>query len=334
MSLVETMVAMTLFLVVTGIITAAYFSGHRVFQQDSLRIQQNDAARLAVWEMVKDLRDSAAVIHTNDLDHNGVTDSSPLGVNFKLNNTDGSPLVRDALLVYTDSTQGTIYYDGDGVGKPGSGYPDFVHFDDADGDGHADVLGVGLVAQDDNRDGQQDFIDANEDGTADDVVKGPSGVTDGRPDMLWKLVVVHFGNIGQVTQQNLWKNGKVVAKNIVPFITNAGTSTESYDTISYNGCCVDSYDYGMDGVFATSDTGENDGVVEEYEIACADPAGASTQMIDTANEIMLIGGIKFNLRLASVVERRRVDVNYVKTMVAPRGIAIVHRLKLIFPVPG
>jgi hypothetical protein len=299
-----------------------------------MRIQQNDQIRRALWQLTYTLRDSACVIHSNDLNRDGIPDSTPQGVNFKLNNGDGSPLVRDGLLVYLDSAQTTIYHDGDDVGHAGHGYPDVVGFDDADGDGHADVLGIGLVAQDDNQDGQQDFIDIDRDGTADDVAKDEFGNTDGEPDMLWKLVIVRFNNIGDVTQTALWKNGKALARNIDPIVRDLGGVTENYDTLSYGGCCLHSYDYGKDGVFETSDTGEGDSTIKEYEIAISDPLGASTGVIDTAAEIAVIGTVRLNLRIVTRYEKGRVDVDCIRTSVAPRALSIVHRLSLLFPVPG
>src|SRR5206468_11418317 len=107
-------------------------------------------------------------------------------------------VVRDGLLYYVDLNHTAQIYNSS------NGQASNAGLDDANGDGFADVIGIGLVPQNlklsgsgYRNDGNQDFIDLNNDGVADDLDK------DGNADPLWSLTMVHFNKISDVTNVNL-----------------------------------------------------------------------------------------------------------------------------------
>jgi hypothetical protein len=119
-------------------------------------------------------------------------DGTPLGVNFDLD--DGKdPVVRDGILFFVDENETALLYTKDEKAKPVT-----AGFDDSDGDGQADVVGIGMVIQDDDADGAQDFVDLDFDGKPDDLdydgkgdlMPQTSTVSNSSPKILpqWQLI--------------------------------------------------------------------------------------------------------------------------------------------------
>ena len=193
-SLAETVISFSIIAVVTGVFVTAIIMLDRGTQRGIGKSQIANSARSAMEGIARRLRNEMVQFNT-------VTGTS-LGVNFDLDDG-GDPLVRDAMLVYIDQNHTGEMYTADEEGKPV-----FAGLDDTDNDGNADILGIGLLAQDDDADGNQDFIDADGDGNPDDL----DG--DGRQDKLWNLVSARFDKIADVSTASLWQARVVMARNL------------------------------------------------------------------------------------------------------------------------
>ena len=149
--------------------------------QSFVSLSQNtaeEAARSYATSKVRGAMDRLVLTIRNDFVHFNVVAGTPLGINLDL---DGDALVRDGLLYYFDRNRSAQIFSTGANGEAQT-----TGLDDVDGDGFADVVGIGLVSQDLDGDGAQDFIDLNDDGLPDDL----DG--DGNPDPWWTLTFVAF----------------------------------------------------------------------------------------------------------------------------------------------
>lgn len=224
---------------------------------------------------------------------------TPLGVNFDLDES-GDPVVRDALLVYIDQDHTGLMYSEDGDGNPV-----FAGLDDFDDDGFADVLGIGLLAQDDDGDGQQDFIDVDGDGTADDVDQ------DGRADKLWKLVAARFDNMADVSTVSLWQGGRMLARNLYVklYDPNGSLSAENIDTFSYL----------AKGTTALLSDSNDDGILSEVELGNLVTA---TAIIDDAVEVGVIDSVAITIHIVGTGARGSILTHDLSTQITPRAIEL------------
>jgi hypothetical protein len=216
----------------------------------------------------------ATLVRISLVSINSVTGTS-MGTNLDLNDVESVPVLRDGFLFYFDANRTGSFVDlnGDDVVDNGG-------FDDGDGDGNADLYGLGLVAQDQNFDGIQDFIDTNNDGAADDV----NG--DGEADRLWRFVLVRFNNVTSVTNTALWRSGATLASNVVPAKQSSGSGSTgaNFDTMQYSATGY------VTGIYDSN----ADGILDETEIGNAESANG---LIDTANEIRLINTITITVHV-------------------------------------
>ena len=224
---------------------------------------------------------------------------TPLGVNFDLDES-GDPVVRDALLVYIDQNHTGLMYSDDEEGNPV-----FAGLDDFDDDGFADVLGIGLLAQDDDGDGEQDFIDVDGDGTADDVDQ------DGRADKLWRLVAARFDNMADVSTVSLWQGGQMLARNLYVKLgdPNGTLSAENIDTFTYF----------AKGVTALLSDSNADGVLSEVELGNLVTA---TAIIDDAVEVGVIDSVGITIRVVGTGARGTILTHNLSTQITPRAIEL------------
>ncbi len=224
---------------------------------------------------------------------------TPLGVNFDLDES-GDPVVRDALLVYIDQDHTGLMYSDDGDGNPV-----FAGLDDFDDDGFADVLGIGLLAQDDDGDGEQDFIDVDGDGAADDVDQ------DGRADKLWQLVAVRFDNMADVSTVSLWQGGRMLARNLYVklYDPNGSLSAENIDTFSYL----------AKGTTALLSDSNDDGILSEVELGNLVTANA---IIDDAVEVGVIDSVAITIHIVGTGARGSILTHDLSTQITPRAIEL------------
>ena len=305
-SMVELMVAFMLLVLVGSVAGKLIFSGYRVYFQESTRQVSNGQARLALDTAVRRLRDNAARVAR---------------VNLSLNDAGGKAAVRDGFLVWSDSQHRTVYRDAGG-----DGFPDQVGWDDADGDGHTDLIGFALVPQDDDHNGVQDFVDADNNKVADNIVK-VGGVTDSSADLRFDLVFATFGSLAKALDYREWADARVLAKDVVPQISTVNNVTQ-YDTIQVQGVHPDNYDYGHDADWDVVDAGDGDGIVDEIEIGQAE---SLDQLIDTQAEYDIIGSVRFSVTAAKVFERKRLDMGTSVSLVTPRAFAIIAGYNLKYP---
>ena len=222
-----------------------------------------------------------------------------LGVNFDLDDS-GSPVVRDGMLFYVDANHKALMYSDDA-----SGAPAFASLDDRDLDGNADLVGIGLIPQDDNEDGVQDFIDTNVDGTADDV----DGDTVNDP--LWKLVLVHFEKLADVTTVSDWQNGQVMARHIyIKRIAPGG---------ALSGPNIDTFRYLAKSAVALLSDINSDGVVDEVELG---DLSSADDIINHVDEIAMIDSVSINLHMVTTGTQGMIMKQDIKTQITPRSMQL------------
>ncbi len=253
--------------------------------------QLTNTARSGIELISQRLRDEMVQFNT--------VAGTPLGVNFDLDES-GDPVVRDALLVYTDQNHTGLMYSDDGDGSPV-----FAGLDDFDDDGFADVMGIGLLAQDDDGDGEQDFIDVNGDGAADDVDQ------DGRADKLWRLVAARFDNMADVSTASLWQAGQVLARNLYVKLDdiNGDLSADNIDTFRYL----------AKGATALLSDSNDDGVLSEVELGDLVTANA---IIDDAVEVAVIDSVAITLHVVGTGARGSILTHDLSTQITPRAIEL------------
>lgn len=271
-SLVELMIGVGILTGLMGIVGQSFVSLAQNTAQQAARSYATSNVRGASERLALSLR--------NDLVHFNTVADTPLGLNFEL---DGDAVVRDGLLYYVDSDHTAQIYAA-GV----EGEAETTGLDDMDGDGLADVIGVGLVSQDLNGDGTQDFIDLNSDGQPDDL----DG--DGNPDPLWTLTRVQFDNLGDATDGALWRDGQVLASNLyIRRVDPAGP---------LSGFNIDTFEFSAHSplamVYDTEEFGGNeDGTVDERELGRITTADG---IINAENEVASIDTITISLHIAEV----------------------------------
>jgi type II secretory pathway pseudopilin PulG len=304
MSLIELVISMGVLTAIMGLAFQSLGSLNQATTRDSTQSYVMSRARGAVELVSRSLRDDFVMFNT--------VPGTPLGINFDLNDASGKPVVRDGILYYIDLKHKAQIY------PTGSGQAFTAGLTDADGDGKADVIGIGLVPQDLNADGVQDFIDLNHDGVADDL----DG--DGIPDPLWTLTMVHFNNINNVSNVNLWRQGQTVATNviirkIVPAGLLSGSNVRTfqfsahnptamlYDTVAYGGNANDIVDENELGNMTTVDGTIND----RNEVASVDSITITLNVVEVARE-----GLALNLVLSG-------DIS--SDLITPRTLSLIRR---------
>ena len=243
---------------------------------------------------------------------------TPLGVNFDLNDAGGKPVVRDGILYYFDSKHKAQIYQGT------NGQAFSAGLTDADGDGKADVIGIGLVPQDLNADGVQDFIDLNHDGLPDDL----DG--DGNPDPLWTLTMVHFNSIDDVSNVALWRAGQVLATNvyiqrIVPAGPLSGSNILAFQFSAHNPTAM------LFDAVAAPFLGNGNNVVDENELGNMTSADG---IINAVNEVASIDSITITLNIVEVAREGLgqtvvLSGDISSDLVTPRTLALIRRNGII-----
>jgi type II secretory pathway pseudopilin PulG len=215
-SLLELVLAISMMTIVVGLSVSAFIELFSVNSRTNGTSYATSLARSGI--------DAAAVALRNDLVQFNTVSGTPLGINFDLDDLHG-PVVRDGLLFYVDTNHTARIY-SDRLN------PQFTAgMDDLDGDGHADVFGLGLVRQSTRAADIQDDIDLNHDGMPDDL----DG--DGNPDPLWTLRLVKFKSIADVSNVTLWLGGYVLARDLyIRRINPAGPlAAANIDTFRFTG---------------------------------------------------------------------------------------------------
>jgi hypothetical protein len=246
----------------------------------------------------------------NDLVQFNTVPGTPLGINFDLDDEGGNPLVRDGILYYFDSNHTAQFFKASANGEAQT-----TGLDDGNGDGFADVIGVGLVRQDLNRDGVQDFIDLNRDGQPDDL----DG--DGNPDPLWTLMMVHFNTIDDVTNVTLWRQSRVLTTNVYisridPAGPLSGDNIDTFEFSAHNPLAM---------LYDTAALGGNvNSIVDEPELGRMATADG---IINTDNEVASIDSITITLHVVEVTrfgnDWRVVRGDISSDLITPRALQLM-----------
>jgi len=309
MTLIELLIALTILTILMGLTLQSFGTLIQITTRDSTQSWVTSSARGAMERVTRLLR--------NDLVEFNAVPNTPLGVNFDLNAQAGDPIVRDGILIYVDRNHTALIYEGST-----SGQPQTAGFDDTDGDGKADVIGVGLVRQDLNHDGVQDFIDLNNDGHPDDL----DG--DGNADPLWTMTMVRFNSIADVSNTALWLNGQILAADIyirrlVPTGPLSGTNIRTFQFSAHNPLAM-AYD--------TADFGGNgDGDVAENELGNVTTADG---IINAANEVAAIDSTIVTLNVVQVARQGRgrtavLSGDITSGLFTPRTLLLIRRNGMI-----
>jgi hypothetical protein len=308
LSLLELMIVMGVLSVVMALSLQALGALMKVTVRDSTQADLISAGRGAVERLVLLLRNDFVQFNTRA--------GTPLGVNFDLDDGSG-PVVRDGILFYVDSNHNAEIFSGAVSGQPQS-----AGFDDADLDGQPDLIGLGLVPQDINQDGVQDFIDIDNNGQPDDVDR------DGQADRLWMLVQVRFNNVAAVSNPALWRAGSILATNVftVRRAAAGGQTASNIRTFQFsaNNPLAQAYDTAAWG-------GNANGLVEESEIGNIQTADG---IINTATEVASIDSISVTLNLARIARqgsgRTSVEISAIDSdRITPRTLMLIKRNGLV-----
>lgn len=308
LSLVELLIVMGVLTVIMALSMQSFGALTRVTVRDSAQSYLTSSGRGAVDLVVLLLRNEFVQFNT--------VPGTPLGVNFDLDGSQG-PLVRDGILFYVDANHNAELFAGATPGQPQT-----AGFDDDNADGQADVVGLGLVRQDVNGDGVQDFVDANNDGQPDDV----NG--DGQADPLWSLVQVHFENVTAVSRPELWRAGRVLCTNVLlpretPTAPLTAPNIRTFQFTAHNPL-AQAYD--------TADWGGNgNGTVDEREIGNME---SSDGVINTAVEVASIDSISVSLTVVQAARqgegRVSVEVGAIDSdRITPRALMLIKRNGMI-----
>jgi type II secretory pathway pseudopilin PulG len=274
MSLIELTISMGILTALLGLVFQSFSDVTRNAARDSAQSYAVSRARGAMELVARSLR--------SDLVQFNTVAATPLGVNFDLNDPSGKPVVRDGILYYFDGNHtAQIYKQGSG------GQPQTAGFDDANGDGKADVMGLGLVPQDLNGNDVQDFIDLNRDGAPDDL----DG--DGNADPLWAVTMVHFNKLADVSNTTLWRQGRILTTDVYirrldPTKALTGPNIVTFQFSAHNPVAM-LYDAGFGG--------DGNDVVSETELGNMTTANG---IIDAANEVASIDSITISLNVVEL----------------------------------
>ena len=300
-SLVEVLVTTGLLLFVSAMFLTIYPELIRITERESSRSVMISTIRSGLEIVTRSLR--------NEMVQFNVLAGTPLGVNLDLD-VGGTPLVRDGLLFYVDRNGTALLYAADDTGQPVT-----AGLDDANADGNADVIGIGLTPQDDNRDGAQDFIDADGDGNPDDV----DG--DGVGDRLWHLTLVQFGRVNDVTDAALWRAGRVLSRNLYHRLLDPAGPLAGYNT--------DTFQFAAKSPSALLSDTNGDGVLDETEmgnIATADGIINAATEVSTLDEVEVTLHYADRVRFGGGTSLVREDLSY---GIRPRAIALYRRNRII-----
>ena len=251
----------------------------------------------------------ARILRSDFVQFNAVP-NTPLGVNFDLD-VAGQPVVRDALLFYVDTNHNAQIFLGATAGQPES-----AGLDDDNGDGQADVFGLGLVRQDLNGDGVQDFVDADNNGQADDVNR------DTQVDPLWTLTLVHFNRIADVSNPVLWLGGRKLATGafIRKVVLSGGLTGANIRSFRFSAF----HPFGM--AYDRAEWGGNvNGTADENELGNIVTADG---IINTAVEVAAIDSITLSLMVAQVARqglgRTTVEIGDIGfDLISPRTLELI-----------
>ena len=272
-----------------------------------MQATQRDSAQSYATSRARGAMDLVVRVLRNELVSFNVRAGTPLGINFSLDDG-GNPLVRDAILFYFDSNRTAQLFPNGTAG-----------FDDMDGDTLAGVMGIGMVIQDLNRDGIQDFIDIRpRDGVPDDLDR------DGQPDRLWSLAMIRFNNIGQVNDPALWRNGRtltsnVIVRRLVPANPITGPNSTIFRFSAHNPAAM------LQDLAAFG--GNANDIVDENELGNMVSADG---IINATNEVASIDSITITLNVVDVTNEglgREVVVSgdISSDLVTPRPIVLIRR---------
>lgn len=303
LSLVELLISITVLMALMGVVFQSFSDLTASTARNSTQAYATSKARGAMERLALSLR--------NDLVHFNTVAATPLGVNFSLDSA-GAPLVRDGILYYFDANRTAQIY------KSGSnGTAQSTGLDDANADGFADVIGVGLVRQDLNADGVQDFIDLNNDGAPDDL----DG--DGNADPLWTLMFVRFNSITDVNTAALWRQGQALTTNVYirrlnPAGALTGPNIDTFEFSAHNPLAM-LYDLAANG-------GNGNGIVDEAEIG---RMSSNDGIINVDNEVASIDSITIQLHIAELATvgngRRFVGGDISSDLITPRPLQLMRQ---------
>ncbi len=296
-SLVEVLITLGILLLVGDIFFTVLVQTGRVTERESNRSAMISTARNGMEQATRILRSEMVQFNT--------VPGTPLGINFDLDQ--GGPLVRDGVLFYIDQNHSALLYVSGDTGQPFN-----AGMDDLNGDGFADLIGIGLVRQDENGDGVQDFIDVNNDGAPDDI----DG--DGVADPLWHLVSVRFDKVADVGNPGLWQAGRVLARNLyVRRLNPAGPPV---------GSNVDAIQFMAKNPTALLSDANGDGVLDENELGNVESADS---IINTAAEVARVDAVIVTLHIADRLSygghRNLVRADLSTEIVSPRSLALYRR---------
>jgi type II secretory pathway pseudopilin PulG len=298
MSLVELMISVGVLMALMSVVFQSFADLTQSTARESTQSYATSKARGAMERLALSFR--------NDLVHFNMVPDTPLGINFDLDDDDGNPFLRDGMLYYFDRNHTAQFFKAGATGEAQT-----TGLDDQNGDGFADVIGVGLVRQDLNEDGVQDFIDLNRDGQPDDL----DG--DGHQDPLWTLALVQFNSINDVTDPNLWRQGLVLATNLYirridPAGPLTGNNIATFEFSAHNPLAM-LYDTAAYG-------GNGNGIVDEPELGRMTTADDE---INAANEVASIDSITITLHVAEIANRRLVSGDISSDLITPRPLQLM-----------
>jgi type II secretory pathway pseudopilin PulG len=313
MSLIELTISMGILTALLSLIFQSFSDVTQNAARDSAQSYAVSRARGAMELVARSLRADLVQFNT--------VAGTPLGVNFDLNeppNAAGTPVVRDGILYYFDANHtAQIYKQGS------SGQPQTAGFDDANGDGFADVMGLGLVPQDLNGNDVQDFIDLNRDGLADDL----DG--DGNVDPLWAVTMVHFNKLADVSNPDLWREGRILTtdvyiRRLVALLPSglpgplSGSNIVTFQFSAHNPVAM-LYDFGSGG--------NKDDIVSENELGNMTTVNG---IIDMPNEAASIDSITISLNVVELAsdglgKRIVLSGDISSDLITPRALALTRR---------
>jgi type II secretory pathway pseudopilin PulG len=317
MSLIELTISMGILTALLSLIFQSFADVTQNAARDSAQSYAVSRARGAMELVARSLR--ADLIQFNTVA------GSPLGVNFDLNEPatpTGTPVVRDGILFYFDANHtAQIYKQGS------SGQPQTAGFDDANGDGFADVMGLGLVPQDLNGNDVQDFIDLNRDGQPDDL----DG--DGNVDPLWAVTMVHFDKLADVSNATLWREGRILTtdvyiRRLVALLPNglpgplSGSNIVTFQFSAHNPVAM-LYDFGFGG--------NRDDIVSENELGNMTLVGGVRDgIINDANEAASIDSVTISLNVVELAsdglgKKIVLSGDISSDLITPRALALTRR---------
>lgn len=296
-TIVEVIITLAILLIVTEAFFTALVQTGRVTERESRRSAMISTGRNGMELTTRILRSDMVQFNT--------VAGTPLGVNFDLDQ--GGPLVRDAVLFYVDENHSAMLYVSGDTSKPFN-----AGMDDKNGDGFADLLGLGLLRQDENGDGVQDFIDVNSDGAPDDI----DG--DGLPDPLWHLVLARFDKVADVGNPALWQAGRVVARNLYVRPLNPANPLTASN--------IDTFRFMAKSPTALLSDTNGDGVLDETELGNLESADG---VINTAGEVARVDALILTLHIADPLfyagHRNVVRGDLSTEIITPRALALYRR---------